>query len=447
MRGRLGLGLNLLLVLAAAGCIGWLSNQWGFASDWTVGARSSIDPASRALLEQLPGPVAVTCYASPDSGLRPVVAAFVARYQRFKPDLQLAFVDPEKDPAAMRKAGIRVDGELTISWQGHTRHLTELSDTRFVNALARLSRGGEHIVAFVGGDGERRPAGKANADLGQFMATLTQQGVRAVPLHFAQVREVPQNTDLVVLASPLVPLAPGAVRALVNYLDQGGNLLWLTEPDPRDLGLKPLADALGIHHIAGTLVDGAGAKMGLSDPRVVVVGLYPDNAITQGFQLTTLFPQVAPLATRDNSSWRSQAFLSSGPRSWNELQPIHNSQPSAVEYNADDELQGPLDFGLALSRAAPGQDRAEQRAVVIGDGDFLSNSFLGNGGNGALGERIFNWLLGDDDLVTLPPRPAPDRHLQVSTTGLTLLAIGLLIALPLLLLAIAGVTAWRRRRR
>ncbi len=88
-------------------------------------------------------------------------------------------------------------------------------------------------------------------------------------------------------------------------------------------------------------------------------------------------------------------------------------QPPTIRFDADaGELKGPLDFGFALSRLSPSPDKSEQRAVVIGDGDFLSNTFLGNGGNRALGERVFDWLLGDDKLVDLPPRGAPDRLLD-----------------------------------
>jgi ABC-type uncharacterized transport system involved in gliding motility auxiliary subunit len=85
--------------------------------------------------------------------------------------------------------------------------------------------------------------------------------------------------------------------------------------------------------------------------------------------------------------------------------------------------------------------------VVIGDGDFLSNTFLGNGGNRALGERVFDWLLGDDALVSLPPRGAPDRVLEISQTELNVLSLGFLVALPMVLLLIGGVLVWRRRRR
>ncbi len=449
MRRHLGAWLNILLVLVIAGAIGWLSTQYGFVADWTRGARASLAPATKELLQQLPGKLTVTSYASPGSGLRPTVAAFIARYQRVKPDLELQFVDPETDPAAMREAGIQVDGEMVVAWHGQSEHLTTLSTSVFANTLARLARGNEHLVAFVTGAGERNAAGKANADLGQFMASLESRGLRAVPLNFAQVGAVPQGANLVVLASPLVDVSPGAVDALVGWIKAGGNLLWLTEPDPRDLNLTPLADALGIRIMPGMLVDGAGAKLGLSDPRNVVVGSYPDDqAVTAGLKLVTLFPQVAPLAVITDSGWSSQALLTSSAQSWNERQPIDPRNPSTIQFDADaDELRGPLDFGFALTRPAPGTNKAEQRVVVLGDGDFLSNSFVSNGGNAVLGRRIFNWLLGDDNLVSLPARPAPDRHVALGQTGLGILAGGLLIGLPLLILIITGVLFWRRRRR
>jgi LPXTG-motif cell wall-anchored protein len=60
---------------------------------------------------------------------------------------------------------------------------------------------------------------------------------------------------------------------------------------------------------------------------------------------------------------------------------------------------------------------------------------------------VFNWLLGDDKLVDVPPRGAPDRLLEISQGELNVLSFGFLFGLPLLLLLIGGVIVWRRRRR
>lgn len=434
-------------LLIAAGAVGYLTVRHDRVADWTFGGRASLTPESRAVLDTLHGPVEIVSYANPQGDLRHTVAGFLERYQRVKPDLSLRFVDPQQDPAAMRELGITVDGALILHYQGREQRLDELNERALTNALERLARGGERIVAFVSGDGERKPDDKGNADLGTFVAQLEGRGMRAVPLNFAQVTSVPQHTDLVVLASPELALPDGAVKALTDYLANGGNLLWLSEPTNDDLHLQPLADALGIRVLPGVLVDGQGAALGLKDPRMLALGDYPQHAITRGFQLTTLFPQVSALALAARTDWKVAPFLRSSAQSWTEFKPIDNAQASTIAYDASaGELKGPLDFGFALSRLSPSPDKAEQRVVVIGDGDFLSNTFLGNGGNRALGERVFDWLLGDDALVNLPPRGAPDRVLEITQAQLSVVTLGFLIVLPLLLLLIGGFIVWRRRR-
>ncbi|SFR93430.1 ABC-type uncharacterized transport system involved in gliding motility, auxiliary component [Dyella sp. OK004] len=444
---RLDGWLFALALLVGAGAIGYLTARHDHVADWTHDGRASLSPESQAVLATLAGPVEIVSYANPQGDLRQTVSSFIERYRRVKPDLSLRFVDPQQDPAAMRELGITVDGALILHYQKREQRLDELSERSLTNALERLARSGERLVAFVSGDGERRADGKANADLGTFMTQLEARGMRAVPLVFSQVTAVPQHTDLVVLASPTLALPPGAVKALTDYVANGGNLLWLTEPANDDLGLQPLADALGVRVLPGVLVDGQGAALGLQDPRMIALGGYPGHAITRGFNLTTLFPQVSALAQVNRSGWEVNAFLRSGPQSWTEFQSIDNAHASDIRYNADaGELKGPLDFGFALTRLSPSPDKGEQRVVVIGDGDFLSNTFLGNGGNRALGERIFDWLLGDDALVNLPPRGAPDRMLQISQGQLNAVSLSFLIGLPLLLLIIGGVIVWRRRR-
>lgn len=445
---RLDGWLFALLLLLAASALGYLSTRYVQQADWTAGGRTSLTAESRAILARFAGPVEIVSYANPQGELRQTVAGFLQRYQAVKPDLSLRFVDPQLDPARMRELGITVDGALILHYQNREQRLDELSERSLTNALERLLRGSDRIVAFVTGDGERRADSQANADLGTFMRQLEARGMRAVPLNFAQVTGVPEHTDLVVLASPTLALPSAAVEALINYVGSGGNLLWMAEPSNDDLALAPLADALGVRVLPGVLVDGSGAALGLRDPRLIALGDYQPQAITRGFALSTLFPQVSALAQVSRSSWAATPFLRSGPQSWTEFQPIDNSKPSDIHFDAAaGELKGPLDFGFALTRLSPSPDKSEQRAVVIGDGDFLSNSFLGNGGNRALGERVFDWLLGDDKLVDLPPRGAPDRLLEISQGELNALSFGFLIALPLLLLAIGGLIAWRRRRR
>ncbi|WP_114241420.1 GldG family protein [Dyella sp. C9] len=445
---RLNGWLFALLLLACAGAIGYLSTRYDHVADWTYGGRATLSSESRAVLHAMDGPVEIVSYANPQGDLRSSVASFLGRYQRVKPDLTLRFVDPQQDPAAMRELGVAVDGMMIIHYHGREQRLSELSERSLTNAFEHLLRGSDRIVAFISGDGERSPADKGNADLGSFVAQLQGSGIRAVPLNFAQVTAVPLHTDLVVLASPQRALPEGALKALSDYVANGGNLLWLTEPTNDDLHLQPLAAMLGVHVLPGVLVDGQGAALGLNDPRMIALGDYPQHAITKGFNLSTQFPQVSALALAARTDWQVKPFLRSSAQSWTEFKPIDNAHASTIAYDAAaGELKGPLDFGFALARLSPSPDKAEQRVVIIGDGDFLSNAVLGMGGNRALGQRIFDWLLGDDVLVNLPPaQGAPDRVLRISQAQLSMVSLGFLVVLPLLLIVAGGWITWRRRR-
>jgi len=449
MRARFSSAIFGVLVLVAAVLVAFLSTRFGFERDLSHANGASLSAASVALLKTLDAPVEVVSYASKQNGLRAIIADFVDRYRRAKPDISLRFVDPDADPEAMRAAGVSVDGELDLRYKDRSERLKVLSETEFSNALLRLSRTRERIVAFLEGDGERQPLGKANADLGTFVAGLADRGLRAVPLPLANTGKVPENADLVVVANPRVVLAPAVANELVDYVDRGGNLLWLTEPD-ENAGLDALAKALSIRVLPGTVVDASGTAFGLSDPSFVALAKYPPHAITKGFLLTTLLPQPAALAQLADPHWDLKPILQSSDKSWNETGHIPKVGEIAdtIRQDADaGEIPGPLDIGFALSRLSPRPDRKEQRVVVIGDGDFLSNSFLGNGGNRELGQRVFDWLNGDDDQITVPDKSAPDRTLSLTQAQLGALSVVFLVGLPLVLAASGMLVWWRRRRR
>lgn len=443
MRGAWKGWLHALLCVVIAVCVAALSARFGFTADWSAGARATITPASQALLAQLKGPIEVTSYARPGT-LRAKTSLLVDRYRRFKPDLSLKFVDPDLDPIATQDAGIASDGELILSWNGRSQHVTQLDEQDFSDALVRLARGGTRLVAFITGDGERDATGQNAGDLGDFVKQLTVRGVRALPLNLAQAAEVPRNANLVVLASPQAALLPTSVQKLVDYVADGGNLLWLTEPARDDLGLAPLAQALGIKRLPGALFDAQSAAAGLADPRMLVTTKYPAQAITDGFDINALFPRAIALAALAGAQWNAQPILQSSARSWNGTAPDDAAQAGVDPQSGD--LKGPLTFGYALSRLSPSPDKNQQRVVVIGDADFLSNAYLANGGNLALGERVFDWLLGDDALASVP-RPAPDAVLKPTRAELGVLSFGYLIALPIVLILIGFAIAWRRRLR
>ena len=222
MRGIWSGWLYTLLCVVIAVCVAALSARFAFTADWSAGARATITPQSQSLLQQLKGPIEITAYARPGD-LRAKANLLVDRYRRFKQDIALKFVDPDADPVATQDANISTDGELILTWNGRTQHVAQLDEQSFADALVRLARGGNKLVAFITGDGERDAGGRNAADLGDFVQRLSARGIRALPLNLAEAAEVPRNASLVVLASPQATLLPASVQKLENYVANGGN--------------------------------------------------------------------------------------------------------------------------------------------------------------------------------------------------------------------------------
>jgi len=443
---RVQSGLFVLLFLAVIAMLGWLSTRYSFQADWTASGRNTLSVASTSLLDSLPGDIAITSYATEDESVRRAVSDMVARYQRYKSNISLKFVNPDLEPGTVRERGISVNGEMVIRYQGREQTLKGLSEQGITNALQRLARSGERWLVFLDGHGERKPQGVANHDLQQWGQQLVAKGFKTQAHNLAQNPQLPDNTRVLVIAGPQVDLLPGEVELITRYVQDGGNLLWLADPGEQH-GLAPLAKLLGIAFEPGIIVDPTTRVLGVSDPRFALVTTYPRHAITQGFDTVTLFPQSVGLQLTTPKGWQGTPLLQTAERSWSETGEMSGS----IGFDQGSDVAGPLTIGVALSRDLPAVDDPDsgkqQRVVVIGDGDFLSNAYLGNGGNLALGNKIINWLAYDDALINIPSVTAVDKNLQLSTWAQGAIGLGFLLILPLLLVSTGFLIWWQRRKR
>ncbi len=453
----------LLLFLTAVGLLAWLSQRYSVEADWTASGRNTLAEATVRLLERIEGPVKITAFATESelTSPRKRIRDLIERYQRHKSDIALEFVNPETDPQRTRELDIKVDGELVLEYRGRTEHVQRVTEENLTNALQRLLRRGERKLVFVTGHGERDPHGRANFDLGEFVRRLEDKGLKAETVNLAEAKAIPEDTAVLIIAGPRVAWLEGEVKLVLDYLDRGGRLLWLHDPGPLH-GLEPLAEKLGITFVPGVVVDPTTQLLGIRDPAIALVVAYPPHPVTSDFHFMTLYPQAAGIrATGARAAgWTARAFLQSSPGSWAETGPLRG----VIKADGKD-TPGPLDLGLALTRTPagekgdndkgqdnPGPDqpavkkKAEQRVVVIGDGDFLSNTFLGNQGNQDLGFNVINWLSHDDTFINIPAKVAPDTRLNLSRTAWAVIALFFLIGLPVILLG-SGIWIWHRRRR
>jgi ABC-type uncharacterized transport system involved in gliding motility auxiliary subunit len=463
------LAFSILFVIIV-GLLAWLSTRYSAQFDWTAGGRHTLSEASRKVLGLLEGPVRITAYARENRQLREQIDDQIGRFTRHTKNLSLTFVNPDTQPDKVRELGITTDGELLIEYQGRSEKIQQASETSLTNALQRLALAKEQHIVLLEGHGERSQAGRANHDLSQFSEELGRKGISVTALNLAVTPTIPANTAVLVIAGPKTNLLPGEVALIQAYVKKGRNLLWLA--DPGDLhGLAPLAEQLGLRFLPGVVVDASTQLFGISDPTFALVADYVPHAITTQFQTMTIFPAAAALeqAKPGEGEFEYEPILNTLARSWTETDPIEGK----IQFDATKgEKRGPLQIGAALTRTikAEAPVKAEtgaaaqqpekndssvedqektpmQRIVVIGDGDFLSNAFLGEGGNLELGLNVMHWLTQSDKFINIPARTAPDRSLNFSESTLGIIAVGFLILLPIALIGTGALVWFQRRRR
>jgi ABC-type uncharacterized transport system involved in gliding motility auxiliary subunit len=432
-------GLFVVLLVAATGLLAHLAREYRIEHDLTQTHRNTLSAATLDVLKRLEGPVSITAYALPRDArgehVHRRIEEFLRPYQRAKPDLTVTLIDPREDPRAAAEAGVRAPIELLVTYQRRTERLAEFNEQALANALLRLARGSERLVLWLDGHGERKLNGPANHDLGEFGRQLELKGFRVSALNLALAQEVPANAALLVVSSPQVPLLETEVQELRRYLARGGNLLWLIDAEPLR-GLGQIAEMLGLVLTPGIVADPEAARYGAS-PALAVAAVYGRHAVTDGFNLITVYPQARQIETIENEEWRARPLIEVAPRGCVKTGKLEGPCDKSRD------IPGPITVATAFERTVG--DR-QQRVVVVGNGHFLSNAFIGNGGNRELGVNMVNWLAGDDRMIVIQPREASDGKVDIDQAALYLIAFGFLIALPLAFMVTGFAIWWRRRR-
>jgi ABC-type uncharacterized transport system involved in gliding motility auxiliary subunit len=397
-------------------------------------------------------PINITVFATKDDAsggdnFRKGMIDFIARYQREKKNVNLRFINPSIEPKLAQDAGVKEDGEVVVEYNKRSEHIIPpIAEQEMTNLLVRLSRTNQQAVMYLDGHGERNLLGVKNHDIGEFGKQLEKKGFKFANPDLTVAQAVPSNGAMLVIASPQVNVSEVEAKKIKAYLERGGNLLWLVD-DNNLRGLESVAEYLGMTVSSGIALDMASAQYG-ADARVSFASLYGEHAITKNFMLRTLFPEAHQVTAKgtDENGWKVSNLVEVAPNGW--LMAGKLAKDAKPEFNEKTDKRGPINIGVALERI---YGKKGQRVVVMGNANFLSNTFITNGGNLDLGVNIVNWLAGDDQLITIQPMPLKDINVTIPDSDSGRLVAwtvfhGFQYFLPLAMM-IAGFYFWWKRRK
>jgi ABC-type uncharacterized transport system involved in gliding motility auxiliary subunit len=124
---------------------------------------------------------------------------------------------------------------------------------------------------------------------------------------------------------------------------------------------------------------------------------------------------------------------------------VEGSSPAAARSRTDQP--GPRVLAIASEGQLPGAPTGAPRlrAIIVGDGDFASNSFLPYLANSDLAMSMVRWLVREEHLATAASRIPVPPMILLSGAQMKTIFLAVEVLLPLAVMVIGAAVWWRRR--
>ncbi|NJM73254.1 MAG: ABC transporter [Scytonema sp. RU_4_4] len=480
-----------LAVLVILGLINFLGTRYHTRVDFTETKLFTLAPQSRKLVSSLQLPTKIWVF---DVNQDPVDRDLLENYRQQNSKFNFEYVDPQARPGLSRKFGVKDYGEVYLE-SGDRRQLVQvvgpqerLSEVKLTNRLQQITAVSSAKVYFLQGHGEHQLSAGEEGTISQAVKALNDKGYTTSALNLAEKSSVPQDATVVVVAGAKRSLFESEVKALQDYLNQGGNLLLMIDPNT-DPKLESLLAQWGVKLDNRLAVDVSGSvELGPAAPLVTQYGKHP---ITKDFgNGISFYPLARPIDTTPIAGIQATPLLLTKPypNSWAES----DQQSENLQFNPESDRKGPLTLGVALTRKPSAQPEiksnstptptaaatpqtpasptpnakptatptaattpqtpasptpsAESRMVVLGNSDFAINGLFDKQLNGDVFLNSVTWLTQEDQQpLSISPKEAKNRRINLTAAQGFLLELSSLVILPVIGLVAAAILWWIRR--
>ena len=350
-------------------------------------------------------------------------------------------------------------------------------ETEITAALKRLTMEMLPTVGFVTGHKERSCYDAADrgyktfAQEKHFRYSLINQGFDFVNVNMEN--EVPAEIGMLVIAEPREAFSEKAMENLNRYIERGDNLMILGEPGRQEF-INPITEKFGVTMLPGIIVKPGriikqqervtfstiGGKTVDTIPPVMIspelLTMKPtEKGMNWSYHLKGMERYRSVLAAPgccaldiDTTRGFKAVPLFVCDTSWVEVETSNFVDDSVYINPKVGEKLGNYTVVTALSRNIGDK---EQRIVISGDADCMSNGELGRGRTGvpasnySLINASFFWLSNEEVPIDVRRPVSPDRDIRIGQAGWGYAEFFLRWLFPILLLG-TGLLIWIRRR-
>lgn len=474
----LSIGLSLVFVV----CLNFAAAQRNVRKDLSYFKTTRPSEATMQMVERLGEPIKVVLFYPDVSDVLQQLKPYFEEVEGASDQLTVEIVDHALAPALVRQHRVQRNGFIVFlkgedeeSQQAESFEVGEdleaarsrlrTLDGRFQRIFMKLTTRRRELHITVGHD-EYSASGIEGDSRGdrvqELRDALERSNITTRNLGISQglANEVPEDAPAVAVIGPRKPMLREEAQSLLNYVRDGGRLIVFVDPDA-DHGLDPLLHGLGVQLEEGVLTsdrDFIRRRYNESDRAIVRSNGYTSHptvtiASRNRAQLATVFIRggaVSRYEGDDVLEGASVVFpLRSNAQFWldkNDNYTHDDDEPlaahnmiAAISVPSRDDAEGEDEEG-------EDEEDNEGRAVVVADGQFITDQIVGNPGNQLVFADILQWMLGEEQIVG-DVTSEEDIPIEHSREGEAYWFWGSSFTAPILLFGAGLWVALRRQRR
>lgn len=392
------------------------------------------------------------------------VKELLGQYEKY-PNIQVQFVDVDKDPRIINtidpvnpndiqkgdivvKSGNKVKklyyyDIFTIQYDQYTLQQVisgSNAEQAITGAIKYVTADRTPVIYFTEGHGEYR----LDSDLTAIRAVLERNNYEVKALNLLTVEKVPEDAEILIVASPKNDLTPDEATRLKEYMERGSRAVFMFDSYNGESKFANFNEFLKKYNVSLNydLVRENDANRRIPGNSYHILPDVQSNEINRALE-PERFAMIMP-------ETRSLNILNDG-ESTAAVTSLMKSSSSAVGEQVDqaagEDISGPLD--LAVASEYTGGSELE-RILVMGSGSFITdnarNTYQDLSYNGlAFFVNSMNWLRDQREDVLIEPKSPDVTTLNISAAQASAMAWIVVALLPLTILG-SGAFVWYRRR-
>lgn len=431
--------------------------QW----DLTANKKFTLSDKTITTLENLDQEVHALAFTESGQGVvSRQIKDLLDEYHKLNGKFTWEEVDPKKKPSVAQKYEIDAYGTIVFESGDKTKSVSssELFGTgseqtsytfdgeaKFTQAILDLVSGEKHIAYVITGHNEI-----TLNDAYEFRRGLENEGMELRELNLFEKGAVPEDAETLIVLSPQKDISEKEGQLIQDFVQNKGKL-YMTVGLARDMekwtNWNKILKAVGIENKNALVIESA--KTLSSDPLTIVPQYgYHDivSKLSEQKAIVALPVAMALTASAEQTDYKATSMLKTGDQGYGKTNlPLFTAAGAKVNEKdiaqGEGDLKGPLDLAFAVTKAD------KPKAVVIGNGLFLRDDWIGEQGNRDFALNSVGWLNEQKELVTIRPREeAAPQQVYIAASKQKLIFWGTVVAFPLAFLLTGGIIWWRRRR-